>query len=148
MQHPSPQLFTTTFLSLSFPHSEPTPPPKAFFSPTCDMADRSASTRVRALFEFALQAYEKKTGITLTKHPLAVKLQSCHTVESITGLVQDQALAFGEFPGKDRIMKSIKSTVSILTTLSATACLGDAIGLVRWKGTGIDSMIRISNGFL
>jgi hypothetical protein len=112
------------------------------------MADRSASTRVRALFEFALQAYEKKTGITLTKHPLAVQLQSCHTVESITGLVQDQALAFCEFQGKDRIMKSIKSTVSILTTLSATACLGDAIGLVRQKGTGIDSVIRISNGFL
>jgi len=93
------------------------------------MGDRSASSRVRALFEFALQAYEKKTGITLAKHPLAVQLQSCHTIESITGLVQDQALAFGDFQGKDRIMKSIKSTVSILTALSATACLGDAIGL-------------------
>jgi len=31
-------------------------------------------------------------------------------------------------------MKSIKSTVSILATLSATASFGDAIGLVRHKG--------------
>ena len=74
-----------------------------------------------------------KTGITLAEHPLAVQLlsQSCPSVESITTLVQDQVSAFGEFLGKDRLMQSTKSIVSIIHTLSATASLGDAIDLVR-----------------
>jgi hypothetical protein len=99
-----------------------------------DMADQSRSTPFRELFESALEAYEKKTGISLPKHPLAEQLQSCHSVEDITALVQDQASTFSEFKGKDRIMKSIKGTISILATLSATTSLGDVIGLVSQKG--------------
>jgi len=109
------------------------------------MADMSGSTRFRALFESALQVYEKKTGITLPTHPLAVQLQSCHSVESITSLVEDQASTFSDIREKDRAMKSVKSTISILTTLSATASLGDAIDLVRLKGA--DDMSHISDGF-
>ena len=98
------------------------------------MGDQFGFTRFRAPFESALETYETKTGITLAEHPLALQLQSCHSVEDITTLVQDQASAFGEFRGKDRIMKSIKSTASILATLYATASFGDDIGLVRHKG--------------
>jgi len=43
-------------------------------------------------------------------------------------------------------MKSIKSIVSILATLSATASLGDTIGLVSQKGA--DSVFHISDRFL
>jgi hypothetical protein len=82
-----------------------------------------------------LQAYEKKTGITLAEHPLAVQLQSCLSVESVTVLVQDQALAFSEFLGKDRIMRSIRSIVSMINTLSTTTSLGNTILLVRRTGT-------------
>jgi fungal STAND N-terminal Goodbye domain len=98
------------------------------------MGDQSESTSFRALFESAFQAYEKKTGITLAEHPLAMQLQSCHSVESMTALVQDQASAFNEFRGKDRVTKSLKSTLSILIKLSATASLGSAVGLVCRKG--------------
>jgi hypothetical protein len=87
--------------------------------------------RFQELFESALEAYEKNTGISLPRHPFAEQLQSCHTVEDITALVQDQASTFSEFRRKDRVMKPIKSTVSILTALSATASLSDVIGLVR-----------------
>jgi len=110
------------------------------------MADQSGSNHFRELFEFALQAYEKKTGIPLAKHPLAEQLQSFHSVEDITALVQDQTLSFSEFKGKDRIMKSIKGTISILATLSATASLGDVIGLVSQKGS--DGMFDISDSCL
>jgi hypothetical protein len=82
-----------------------------------------------------LQAYEKKTGIPLAEHPLAVQLQSCLSVESVTVLVQDQALAFSEFLGKDRIMRSIRSIVSMINTLSTTTSLGNTILLVRRTGT-------------
>ena len=72
-----------------------------------------------------------KTKISLGQHPLAQKLEDCHSVESITTLLQDQARTFGEFRGRDRVMESIKRTVSFLDNLSATAALGDGIGLGR-----------------
>jgi hypothetical protein len=50
----------------------------------------------------------KKWLASLKQHPLAIKLQSCDSVEAITGLFQDQALAFKGLQGSDEIMKSIK----------------------------------------
>jgi len=95
------------------------------------MAHQSESAHFHALFEHALQAYEKMTGVSLTQHPLAIKLQSCDTVDSITGLLQDQAQAFSHLQGSHRIMKSLKTTVSILSKLSSADSRADAIGLVR-----------------
>jgi len=83
------------------------------------MGDLSELNSFRALFESAFQAYKEKTGITLTEHPLAIQLESCHSAESMTALVQDQASAFNEFRGKGKLMKLVKSTLSILTKLSA-----------------------------
>jgi len=97
------------------------------------MTDQSVSSRLRTLFELALEDYEIKTKISLAKHPLAQKLENCHSVESIATLLQDQAGTFGEFRGRYRIMESIRRTVSFLDKLSATAALGDGIGLVRQK---------------
>src|SRR5216683_6806163 len=95
------------------------------------MTDPSGSPHFQALFESALQSYQTKTGITLAEHALAVQLQSCNTVESITTLMRGQAQAFSNYRESDRIMKSIKTIVSILTPLSVVAPLTDAVGLVR-----------------
>jgi hypothetical protein len=95
------------------------------------MADHLGFAHFQALFESALQGYVKETGITLAEHPLTVQLQSCNSVGSIENLVQGQAQAFSNFREGDRITKSIKTAVSKSTTLSATAFLGDAFGLVR-----------------
>jgi hypothetical protein len=97
------------------------------------MGDQTGSPRFQALFESALQAYEKNTGVTLAEHSLALQLQNCHDIQSITILLQDQARLFGDFRANDRIMKLIESTVSILGTLSATVALGETVGLVRRK---------------
>jgi hypothetical protein len=95
------------------------------------MAHQSESICFQALFEPALQAYEKMTGISLTQHPLAIKLQTCDSVEAITGLLQDQVQAFGHLQGSDKIMKSLTTTVSILSELSSAASLTNAFALVR-----------------
>jgi hypothetical protein len=79
-----------------------------------------------------LQQYEKQTEIPLAKHPLAEQLQSCDSVDSVIVILQEQARAFGEFRGSDRIMKSLSSVISVLSTLSAAANLGEIVGLVRW----------------
>jgi len=97
------------------------------------MAHQSESARFQALFEPALQAYEKMAGASLTQHPLAVKLQSCDSIDAITGLLQDQAQAFSHLQGSDKIMKSLKTIVSILSNLSSATPLADAFGLVRQK---------------
>jgi hypothetical protein len=96
-----------------------------------DQSDQSASSRFQELFESALREYETKTKISLATHSLAQELENCHSVESITTLLQDQARTLGEFRGRDRIMESIRSTVSFLDRLSAVAAFGDGIGLVR-----------------
>ena len=70
------------------------------------------------------------TNITLAKHPLAEKLQSCHTVKSVTTFLQAQAQEFDAFLGSDRIMKSIENTVSIVCVLSETTALRDTMHLV------------------
>lgn len=97
------------------------------------MAHQSKSPRLQALFEPTLQAYEKKTGISLVQHPLAIKLMSCDTVEAID-LLQDQARGFRDFHGRNKIMKSIRVTVSILSNISSIASLSDALGPVGEKG--------------
>jgi len=94
------------------------------------MAHQSESARFQTLFGPALQAYEKKAGVSLAQHPLAVKLQSCDTVEAITGLLQDQAQAFAHLQGSDKIMKSIRMAVPILSKITSAASLADAFGLV------------------
>jgi len=81
------------------------------------MAHQPQSARFQPLFEPALRAYEKKAGVSLTQHPLAIKLQNCDTLGAITGLLLDQVRAFGGLQGSDKIIKSIKTTVSMLFKL-------------------------------
>jgi len=94
------------------------------------MADQSESTRFRALFDSALCAYEKETGVILANHRLAMELQHCDSIEGMTALLQDQAK---DFRKSEKISKSVKTIVSILTPLSSAASLPDSIGLVRQK---------------
>ena len=95
------------------------------------MADQSRTSCFRAQFESALQTYQRETYITLAEHSLAIQLQSCHSVESIITLLQNEARAFSDLPRSDIIMKSIESTVSILSAISAAPSLDEAISLVR-----------------
>ena len=76
------------------------------------MAHQSESARFKTFFELALQVYEEKAGVSLAQHPLAIKLQSCDSIEAITDFMQDQAQVFRHFQGSDQIMESIKMIVS------------------------------------
>jgi hypothetical protein len=95
------------------------------------MSGQSGSSHLRVLFEAALQDYEKQTGIALAKCPLAEQLLNCDTVESVTAVLREQTQAFGEFRRRDKLMKPLKSAVSVLSKLSAAAAIGQPIGLVR-----------------
>ena len=95
------------------------------------MSDQLSSSRFQVLFGAALHDYEKQTGIVLAKHPLAEQLQNCDSAESVTSILHEQTRAFNEFRGEDKIMEPLKNALSVLDRLSATANLGQDIGLVR-----------------
>lgn len=89
----------------------------------------SGSTRFRALFESALQAYERNTGISLPEHPITLQFKNCRSVESVTVHLQDQLQLSSGFGRSDRVKESIRSTISVLSTLSTNVALDCAIGL-------------------
>ena len=85
----------------------------------------------QALFDAALEEFEKQTGTSLARHPLAIKLDACETVESINACLQEQAKAFRRFRGDDgKVTKCLKGVVHVLHKLSTTGVLGEGIGLV------------------
>ena len=99
------------------------------------MTDRPGSAQFQAFLERALQAYEKKAGVTLadSDDSLVIGLQRCHSIDGITTLLQDKAQAFNDIRQRDRTFKSIRATVSILTPISAVPSLADHAGMVRPK---------------
>jgi len=94
------------------------------------MAEQSKTAPFQAIFESALQAYEKMTGVTLAQHPLAVQIQSCQSVEDVTSLLEGEVRTFDDSRQRDTIMQPIKTIVSILTRLSDAASLPDALSPV------------------
>jgi len=95
------------------------------------MTDQLGSSHLQSLFDAALQDYKAKTGIALGEHPLAEELQNCDSIESVTAVLNSQTEAFNEFQGKDKILKPLKNTLSILNKISAAAKFGQDVGLVR-----------------
>ena len=76
------------------------------------MADQPGSAHIQVVFDTALGVYEKKTGVNLAQHPLAVELQNCdcQSVDSIITLLRSQAQ---DFRHSEKVMNSINSIVSI-----------------------------------
>ena len=107
------------------------------------MANELGFPHFRARFESALQAYHKTTNVALAEHPLAVGLQNCHSVESVTAFLKHESQAFSDLSSSDRIIDLMESIVSILSALSATTPLGDAVGLVS-QNTLIGSFISLT----
>jgi hypothetical protein len=105
--------------------------------------DDSSRSRLQVIFEAALEAYEKQTGMKLIDHPLARQLENCNSVQSITAILEKQARAFSRFRGDDgKVMKSLKSAVHVLYGLSTTI-LGEGIGLVGWMAFLCISWLRL-----
>jgi hypothetical protein len=93
------------------------------------MAHQSENPLFQHIFDAALQAYQEKVGVKLAEHPLALQLQDCHSVDEITSLLESQAQAFSDFQQNDKIIKSIKKFVSVLSPISSAASLIKAFGV-------------------
>ena len=82
-----------------------------------------------AIFQAALNEYEKVTRKPLRTHPFATQLDSCDGPQAISNVFQSQSQAFNKFHNGDgTLMAYLGPTVDILFTFSEI--LGEGIGLV------------------
>jgi hypothetical protein len=94
----------------------------------------SATSNFKAIFDAALKDYTKRTGKDLCDldHPLASKLDSCDSPDSILNIFQEQAKEFGEFrKGDTKLFKWLKPTVEVLHTISTNKVLGHSASSVN-----------------
>jgi hypothetical protein len=108
------------------------------YLPHCPMSSTSnttsATSNFKAFFDAALKDYTKKTGKDLCDldHPLASKLDSCDSPDSILNVFQEQAREFGEFrKGDTKLLKWLKPIVKILHPISTNKVLGDSVSSVN-----------------
>ena len=83
------------------------------------MSDQSGSSRLRVLFDAALEDYKRQTGIELAEHPLAERLRDSNTVESVTAILCEQAQDFEKVKEKDKVLKPLKKFLTVLHRLSS-----------------------------
>ena len=101
--------------------------------PTFDVSDESGSSRLRVLFQTALDDYEKQTGIELWRHHLAERLQDCNSVEAVTAILGEQAQNLNKFREKDKVLKPLKKVLTVLHMISSVPSVADfaqQVGLV------------------
>jgi fungal STAND N-terminal Goodbye domain len=93
--------------------------------------DPLANSNFQAILTTALANYTKQTGNDLLRHPLASKLQTCNSPDSVLVLLQEQAQAFNEFRnGNKRLMTYLTPIVHGLHALSTNAALNKVTALV------------------
>ena len=80
-----------------------------------------ASSRFQAIFQAALESYQKQTKKDLLAHPLATRLKACDSTTAILAILQDQVQAFDKSrSGDERLTKWLSPTVNVLCAFSAT----------------------------
>jgi hypothetical protein len=106
------------------------------------MNHQSGSSKLRALFEAALEDYKQQTGIELAEHPLAERLQYYNSVESVTDILREQAQDFKEFREKDKVLKPLGKVLTVLHRLPPAANFAQYVGLVcPWAPTGCSASL-------
>jgi hypothetical protein len=96
------------------------------------MASSESSSNFQAVFNAALEAYEKATKNKLLTHPLSAQLESCNSPDAILSVLKNLVQQSDRCSSDDeRLRNWLDPTVKVLYTFSAT--LGGGAGLVTLK---------------
>ena len=57
----------------------------------------ATSANFQSILDAALDSYVKQTGVDITKHPSAEKLQNCHSPEDVIQLLSEGETAFKDY---------------------------------------------------
>ena len=91
----------------------------------------STSSNFQTIFNSALAKYTKQTGKDLRNHPLAYRIDSCNSPDSILDIFQEQSRAFDEFrKGDTKLFQWLIPVVNVLHALSSNPVLRDSGSLV------------------
>jgi hypothetical protein len=102
------------------------------------------SSKFESLFNSALVEYTKQTGKDLRNHPLADKIDSCDSTDSILDIFQEQSRAFGRFKdGDTNLFKWLKPVVDVLHALSTNTVFSNTGSLVFPPAKAVFSGIGI-----
>ena len=89
------------------------------------------SSNFQTIFNVALTKYTKQTGKDLRDHPLAHRINSCQSPDSVLDIFQEQSRAFDEFKNGDtKLFKWLRPVVDVLHALSTNPILSDGGCLV------------------
>ena len=92
-------------------------------------SNSASGTSFEAIFNAALEEYERKTKKNIASHPLAAQLKSCDSPSAILAVLRSQVQESDKSQSADeRLTKWLDPTVNVLCAFSAI--LGDAVGLV------------------
>ncbi len=94
------------------------------------------------ILDAALDSYAKQTGIDLTKHPSADKLQDCRSPDDVLQILSERESAFKDYRDRYRnIINHVRPVVQVVHAFSAL--LGEAAGLVSKSGVAFTLSDRI-----
>ncbi len=88
-------------------------------------------TKYQSIFDYALQAYKKKTGKDLSSNPLFHTLESCDSSDDIISTLRQQIPGFDQSSSgssHDKLTRWLDPTVKVINAFSAT--VGGAVTLV------------------
>ncbi|KAH9978447.1 hypothetical protein BJV74DRAFT_136622 [Russula compacta] len=111
---------------------------------TNNMTTLSEPSTFESFFQSALDEYQRQTEIDLRRHPLALQLDRCDSVQSVTEVLKQQAQAFREFRGgNNKIITLINHAAQALHKLSTPVVHAEAIGLPESLVKAIHTCIGI-----
>jgi hypothetical protein len=97
--------------------------------PTLMSSTITSSANFQSILDAALDSYAKQTGIDLTKHPSADKLQSCRSPDEVLQILSERESAFKDYRDQCRsLIDCLHPIVQIVHAFSGA--LGEAAGLV------------------
>jgi hypothetical protein len=83
----------------------------------------------QSVLDSALHSYVKQTGVDITKHPSADKLQNCHSPEDIIQLLLERVTAFKDYRDTkfcdliDRLRPAVRVVHSLSEVLGEVASI-------------------------
>ena len=79
----------------------------------------NTSPDFRSILEAAFDGYTRLTGVDLTTHPSAQRLQSCHSPEAVLQLLQEREASFKDYrDGHRRLINWLLPVVRAVHTFS------------------------------
>jgi hypothetical protein len=101
----------------------------------------ASTANFQSVLNASLDSYVKETGVDITKHPSADKLQDCHSPEDVIQLLLEREAVFKDNQDTKigALIDRLRPAVRVVHAL--TNVLGDAASLVSSKALGCRGLI-------